>query len=375
MDINGLPTQNKFRKRLGRKGITKIVKRSDPLIDKIFEALGELESFRGVPTPDAIPKLRAVRRACIAWIGPNLGQARSDRPHIMSLLEMVQLRLEAVIENNYARSRQHHQMQDVRRRALSVHDEIQMLRSDGAGRALDNNYLIERATRTHVPLFAGQTAESLYNRERASTGLDLDDWIAQVLIPRSEDDPTNQYFNGRTINPVQIASLNTQRVKYCTPAERADFAINIEGGFLKDASGDLYDTGCKETGFKGKGWAIYVVDFDGQFYSESHILNEFHHSSFLAGNPTQAAGELAVDRGRLIGLTNKTGHYKAGQDELVKALEILREGGVDPATVSVNDPFRGKDRWFTGLAVLTVDGDVEKLPADVEIREPPAVQP
>jgi hypothetical protein len=375
MDVNGIPTESTFRKRLGRKGISKVVKKKDSQIDNILNGLRDLESFRSNSTPDAIPKLRVVRRACIAWIGPNLGVARAARPHITSLLEMIQLRFTTIIEHNFSRSKKHHQMQGVRRAAIGVHDEIRMRRANGVGKALDGNYLVERATRTHIPLFTGQTAESLYNREKMNTGLDLDDWVQQVLVPRSEDDPQNQYFNGKTINTVQVGSLNTQRVKYCSSAERWDYAINIQRGMITDASGNPYDTGCKETGFKGKGWAIYVVDFDGQFYSESHILNEFHHSSFLAGAPVQAAGELAVDRGRLVGLTNKTGHYKAGPPEMARALELLQAGGVDISTAAVNDPFRGQGRWFTGRAVLSADGNVEHLPREVEIREPPMVQP
>jgi hypothetical protein len=300
---------------------------------------------------------------------------RAARPHITSLLDMVQLRLTTVIENNYARSKKHLQMQDVRRNAISVHDQIRMRRAEGAGKALDSPYLVERATSTHVPLYSGEPAERVYNREKMTTGLDLDDWIRQVLVPRSEDDPNNQYFNGRTINAAQIKVLNNQRVKYCNPKERSDYAISIEHGVLKDASGNPYDTGCKETGFKGKGWAIYVVDFDGQFYSESHIINEFHHSSFLAGAPVQAAGELAVDRGRLVGLTNKTGHYKAGPPELARALELLQHGGVDLGTVAVNDPFLGPGRWFTGRSVFSADGKVANLPDEVKIPEPPTVQP
>lgn len=375
MDINGLPTGKELRQRLGRKGFTKITKKNDPLIDALLKAVEQIEPSRSVSTPDVIPKLRAVRRACISWIGANAGVPRAARPHITAVLEMTQLRLTTVIEHNFGRAKKAHQMQAVRRVALGVHDEIRMRRANGAGRALDPNYLVERATRTHVPLFAGQSAESLYNKEKMYTGLDLDDWIQHVLIPRSEDDPQNQYFNGRTANTVQIASLNTQRVKYCTPAERWDYAINVENGVIKDASGNPFDTGCKETGFKGKGWAIYVVDFDGQFYAESHILNEFHHSSFLAGAPVQAAGELAVDNGRLVGLTNKTGHYKAGPPELVRALEILQQSGVNLSSVAINDPFQGQGRWFTGRAVLSAGGDVTTLPREVEIREPPTVQP
>ena len=37
--------------------------------------------------------------------------------------------------------------------------------------------------------------------------------------------------------------------------------------------------------------------------------NKFHHSSFVAGAPVIAAGEMIISRGRLIALTNHSGHY------------------------------------------------------------------
>ena len=38
--------------------------------------------------------------------------------------------------------------------------------------------------------------------------------------------------------------------------------------------------------------AIYVVDPDGNIYSNTHMKALFHHSSFLSGGPeTKAAGE------------------------------------------------------------------------------------
>jgi len=234
--------------------------------------------------------------------------------------------------------------------------------------------LVERASRTHVGLYAGAQAKSLYDREKAWTGLDFDDWIQQILIPRSEDDPYNLIYNGLTVNATQVGVLRKAGVKYCSPKERAGLIIKLEGGLFKNAKKELYHTGSKETGFNGDGWAIYVVDFDDTFYSESHILNEFHHSSFLEGRPVQSAGEIAVDRGRVLAVTNKTGHYKAGPNELLRVLEILEYGGVDLGTVAVNDPHRGAGKWFTGRAVSSARGDVATLPDEIKIPMPRRVQ-
>lgn len=53
----------------------------------------------------------------------------------------------------------------------------------------------------------------------------------------------------------------------------------------------------------------------------------FQHTSFLAGEPVAAAGELLVDQGRLMWLSNKSGHYRP---QLMNTLQLLvqleREG-------------------------------------------------
>ena len=64
----------------------------------------------------------------------------------------------------------------------------------------------------------------------------------------------------------------------------------IGAGFYHDdyrrtADGWRFHTGGMHTNSAGEGWAIFVVDYDQTFYAGPHVVNEFHHSSFLAGGP------------------------------------------------------------------------------------------
>lgn len=94
-----------------------------------------------------------------------------------------------------------------------------------------------------------------------------------------------------------------------------------------------------------------------------------HHSSFLAGGAVAAAGEVGIEEGKLVNISNLSGHYKPGPAYLwqaVKQLELLgcplegvqvRVAGVDRkfknalAFLAAMDPV-GDPTWFdAGSAV------------------------
>lgn len=371
--VNGIPTAQGFKKRLGRTGLSSKFKKSDDEIGAILSTLQNAGYWRANSTPAALPPLRMVRKACIAWMNVNLLPGkRAARPKITDLCDAAHLRITTLIEFNFFKSKDEHETKKWKGAMSSVHDEIRLRRGGGVGRSLSEHYGVERHTSSHLPKPSATQAQAKWRQ--ADTKLGLEDWIEQVLLPQMEEDPYRVYFTAGMIPNFHITSLRTQRVKYCTPEERDGYLITVEHGVVKDASGNPYHTGAKETAFSGAGWAIYVMDFDKNFYSESHIINEFHHSSFLAGGPVLGAGELAVDSGRLVALTNKTGHYQAGEKELERTLEVLQSYGVDLASIKVNDPFRAKGKWFTGRAAYSADGKLAGLPDGVTVSAPAKVQ-
>ena len=56
--------------------------------------------------------------------------------------------------------------------------------------------------------------------------------------------------------------------------------------------------------------------------------NVIHHSSFLAGAPVAAAGEIKVVNGRLVSISNGSGHYRPPPGYLINFLKVLRR--MDP---------------------------------------------
>jgi hypothetical protein len=75
--------------------------------------------------------------------------------------------------------------------------------------------------------------------------------------------------------------------------------------------------------------AIFVLDAQGSvMLTVEHLTRPFHHSSFVAGAPVAAAGEMTIDDGWLIAITNASGHYAPPPSCLRVVFERLHALGV-----------------------------------------------
>jgi len=88
------------------------------------------------------------------------------------------------------------------------------------------------------------------------------------------------------------------------------------------------------------------MNAQGELYSSTFQEARYmHHSSLSGGQPVAAAGELVVENGRVVGITNRSGHYKPEPKMTGQLLTSLREMGLDLAGAQVvtytadGDPF------------------------------------
>jgi hypothetical protein len=344
--LYGIPTSHHFKWQLGRTGFSGALKRADPDITKILQALKSLETYRSFGNMEAIEQMRKVRRCCNQCYANYLitfkgGLSDFEKDKVTELRAVLDARIDFVASLIYGANKQ----ADIERFEERIFENFHTdIRPHGAGRALNKSYRLERASSMHFD--SGQTGKWMHS----ATKLGINTWVNTVSRWEFEDGNASQSKPSRPTG-----------VRYLSPELRAGYAINFRGGVAYDATGALFHTGNLFSAHTGKGWAIYVLGFDGKFYCGQHEVNRFHHSSFFAGAPVLAGGEIAVNAGRVVGVTNKTGHYQARAEELNTVLQNLTLRLVDVAGLAVQDPFRARGKWYTGRDALAANGVLSTL--------------
>jgi hypothetical protein len=80
----------------------------------------------------------------------------------------------------------------------------------------------------------------------------------------------------------------------------------------------------------------FVMDQDGNVYlinTNEKMGLTLKHSSFLAGEPVAAVGELRIEQGRIVQVTGSSGHYKPDPSINEQFFEMLRRHGCDVSKI------------------------------------------
>ncbi|KAK4765952.1 hypothetical protein SAY87_007594 [Trapa incisa] len=138
------------------------------------------------------------------------------------------------------------------------------------------------------------------------------------------------------------SKLRLQCIKYLGPQERENYKYLIqEGKIIHKQSGEPLHT---LKGSKGTKW-IFVMSTSKQLYAGEKRKGAFHHSSFLAGGVTLAAGRLEAEHGILKSISAYSGHYKPTDDRLDSLLSFLEENGVNLNEVQVHKASEDTDTY------------------------------
>jgi hypothetical protein len=231
------------------------------------------------------------------------------------------------------------------------------------GNALQAGLAAERGDRHWGP-HVHNKMKALYDRYAATGGsLSLGAWADHVFPANLEDDPGGMYLGGANQASAPSAREISEGVKYCTKEERAAYKLEITAGVVEDVDGDPYDTAGRETHFSGFGWAIFVLGFDNILYSNTHLVNLFHHSSFFAGEPVQCGGEICCIAGKVRYLTPKTGHYRSGKQNFYRMLSFLSYHGVDLNNVlACPEPHVSPMKFWRATDVFNANGGAPSVP-------------
>uniref|UniRef100_A0A5B7AFG0 IQ domain-containing protein IQM3-like n=1 Tax=Davidia involucrata TaxID=16924 RepID=A0A5B7AFG0_DAVIN len=128
------------------------------------------------------------------------------------------------------------------------------------------------------------------------------------------------------------SKLRQQSIKYLGPKEREHYEYIVVGGkIVHKQTGNFLDT---NKGLHGGKW-IFVMSTSKKFYAGEKKKGVFHHSSFLAGGATLAAGRLVTEDGTLKSISAYSGHYRPTDDRLDSFLSFLKENGVNLEEIEI----------------------------------------
>ncbi|KAF5470092.1 hypothetical protein F2P56_010635 [Juglans regia] len=103
-------------------------------------------------------------------------------------------------------------------------------------------------------------------------------------------------------------------------------------------------------GLQGSKW-IFVMSTLRKLYGGEKKKGLFHHSSFLAGGATLAAGRLEAEHGKLKSVSAYSGHYRPTDENLGSFLAFLKENGISLDEVQVLSPVEDHESYDIGTSV------------------------
>lgn len=162
------------------------------------------------------------------------------------------------------------------------------------------------------------------------------------------------------------SKLRQQCIKYLGPQERENYEyIVLEGKIVHKQTEVPLNTvkgpDCKGTKF------IFVMSTNKKLYAGEKKKGLFHHSSFLAGGATLAAGRLEADHGVLKSISAYSGHYKPTGDILDGFMSILREKGVNLDEVKIEKATEDSESYPIGKSN---GGDNSAKFSNIDLPEP-----
>ncbi|XP_010504033.1 PREDICTED: IQ domain-containing protein IQM3 [Camelina sativa] len=144
------------------------------------------------------------------------------------------------------------------------------------------------------------------------------------------------------LNECQRSKLKQQCIRYLGPQEREEYEyVIVEGKIVHKLTGKFLHT---MHGSEGTKW-IFVMSTFKKLYAGLKKKGRFHHSSFLAGGATLAAGRVIVDDGVLKTISAYSGHYRPSDDSLDTFLSFLRENAVNLDDVEVHKASEDSDTY------------------------------
>lgn len=122
----------------------------------------------------------------------------------------------------------------------------------------------------------------------------------------------------------KYAPTTHQVVYFHTQEEREQHRLIYKEGlwYLDEKP---FDSSNFFTFHSGDGYAIFMLGLDREIYVNKHISHKLHHSSEFAGKEILSGGEIVASDGKILRISNKSGHYAPAPKDLLEMLAVLKE--------------------------------------------------
>ncbi len=128
-----------------------------------------------------------------------------------------------------------------------------------------------------------------------------------------------------------------QKTEYFDAEQRDMLRVLIRHGKFVTPEGVPFDTSDSIAKHK-KGFAAFTLNVQGEFSVFQHRFQEVNgiaHSSMNAAMPVFCAGEVRIENGKLLTITDRSGHYAPSLYNIYKALDYFKKQGVDISETKV----------------------------------------
>lgn len=124
---------------------------------------------------------------------------------------------------------------------------------------------------------------------------------------------------------------------YLSDVARLDYKVTFKNGFMYDKKGTLLS-----------GAYIYVLLPSYELYA-APVDAKKHHSYFNGGLPVRGAGVMYVECGRLLNISNESGHYTPTFDEMMGALKWFSKKLRGYSYLFEDHSRQDKEKEFNGI--------------------------
>lgn len=141
---------------------------------------------------------------------------------------------------------------------------------------------------------------------------------------------------------------------YLTDEERSCHRLQFQDG-IAYLNGLPFDTGRSLSLYSDEeGFAIFTVGLDKEIYVNSHIKFRIHHSSEFAGGEVLGAGEVKAIDGKILHISNKSGHYSPKHKEMMDILAVFQEklGDLTGIELEMLQYTKTNQKYFKQLATF-----------------------